>query len=87
MKVREIICNGNDLLNGFQKYNDLHNCIPSIGDIISIGKWSDKIKSNGGKYAEESKLYIVTKRIFDVVKDYNGCTKTDVVLYVDELTN
>lgn len=83
MVVKKIIYNENNLLENYDVYNDLDICIPLVGDIISIGRYSEDIRKNNGKYTEESKLYIVTKRMFEVVKDYSGKTKTDVYLYVD----
>lgn len=83
MVVKKIICNEDNLLENYEVYNDLDICVPVVGDIISIGRYSENIRKNNDKYAEESKLYIATKRMFEVVKGYNGKTKTDVYLYVD----
>ena len=85
MKI-SIICDGEELLERDYKSScDLRDCVPVVGDVINIGQYNDEIKKCGGRYSSVSKNYVVTKRLFDVVKGYNGSTNTTLYLHVDRV--
>ncbi len=85
MKI-SITCDGEELLErDYGSSCDLRDCVPVVGDVINIGQYNDEIKKCGGKFSSVSKNYVVTKRLFDVVKGYNGSTKTILHLYVEKV--